>query len=139
MSQHEDIFRRELVDELRRVENLVRHEPSPEKKIYYFSAAYGITGRTYRYAFSKDVLVADLLLQNSYNMLKERLEQLRGGSGNVPLDPAIFDKICDGIIQLAERFESRESILEPLENIISAAFAVTGPGNYLREKGELKI
>lgn len=48
---HEDFFRRELVQELRRVENLMRRESSIEKKVYYFSAAYGVTSRTFRYSF----------------------------------------------------------------------------------------
>ena len=61
-------FRKELVKELRFVEGLIKKEPSVEKKIYYFSAAYGITSRTYRYAFSKDVLLADYVLQTVHNL-----------------------------------------------------------------------
>jgi hypothetical protein len=138
-SQHEAIFRAELVEELRRVENMIRLEPSLEKKIYYFSAAYGITNRTYRYAFSKDVLLADLLLNGAYNMMTERLNLLKSGNTTVSIEPPIFEKICDGLRDLANNFESGESILDPLETIVTAAFALTGPGNYLNIKGELKI
>jgi len=139
MSEREDFLRKELVGELRHVENLVRLEPSIDKKIYYFSAAYGITGRTYRYSFSKDVLMADLILQGAYNMLTERMQLLRTGDKNVIPEPIIFDKICDGLKDLANAFESGSSVLEPLEVIITTAFATTGPGNYLREKGQLKL
>jgi hypothetical protein len=128
-----------LVDELRRVAALVRQAPSIEKKAYYFSAAYGITNRTYRYSFSKEVLVADLLLTGVYNMLMERLNAIKAGNQNVLPEPLVFEKICDGLIDLANRIESNESIFEPLANIAAAGFSVTGAGNYLKEKGELKL
>lgn len=137
--QRDDFFRKELVEELRRVENLVRQESTIEKKIYYFSAAYGITNRTYRYSFSKEVLVADLLLTGAYNMMTERLNLARGGNKTVPLNPLALEIICDGLRDLADRFESKENILGALETIIAAAFSFTGPGNYLQEKGDLKL
>lgn len=135
----EDFFRRELVDELRRVEALVRQAPTIEKKAYYFSAAYGITNRTYRYTFSKEVLVADLLLTGVYNMIMERLNAVKTGNQNVLPEPLVFEKICDGLRDLANCIESNESIFEPLGDITAAGFSVTGAGNYLKEKGELRL
>lgn len=137
--QREKLFRKELVDELKRVEDMIRREPSLEKKIYYFSGAYGITNRTYRYSFSKEVLLADLLLTGVYNMMIERQNMLKGGNTTVSFDPLIMEKVCDGLRDLAKSFESGESILDPLENIVAAGFALTGPGNYLKEKGDLQI
>jgi len=139
VSQRDDFFRKELVDELRRVEALIRQEPSLEKKIYYFSAAYGITSRTFRYSFSKEVLLADILLHNVYNMLIERLNLLKSGDENVTVDVVVFDRICDGLRDLANCLESSESVLEPLTTITTAGFAITGPGNYLREKKMLEL
>jgi hypothetical protein len=137
--QREDFLRAELVEELRRVENLVRQEPSVEKKIYYFSAAYGITGWTFRYSLYKEVLMADLLLIGAYNMMSERLNLFKSGNHTVPIDPLIFERICDGLRDLANCFESRESIFDALQTITIAAYSMTGPGNYIREKGDLKI
>jgi hypothetical protein len=139
MPPREEFFKRELVEELRRVEALMRKEPSVEKKIYYFSGAYGITNRTYRYAFSREVLIADIILQNTYNMLKERLQLIKSGDRNVTPEEVIFDKICDGLRDLASSFESGKDIIEPLGTIVASGFAATGPGNYLREKGEINL
>jgi len=139
MPQREEFFRKELAEELRRVENMIRQEPSVEKKIYYFSAAYGITNRTYRYSFSKDILVADLLLTGIYNMMMERLNMIKGGNNTVPINPLVFEKICDGLRELAGCFESGKSVFDPLGTIAVAGFSMTGPGNYLKEKGDLKI
>jgi hypothetical protein len=139
MPPREEFFRKELATELRRVENMVRREPSVEKKIYYFSAAYGIASRNYRYSFSEDVLIMDILLHNVYNMMTERLNLAKTGNTTVALDQRIFEKICDGLIDLANCVESGENVLEPLKKITTAGFALTGPGNYLREKGDLQI
>jgi|SRR5271157_1730358 hypothetical protein len=138
-SPREEFFRNELVAELKRIENLIRTCPLPEKKIYYFSGAYGITARTFRYSFSKDVLVTDILLQAAYNMLLEQSNRMKAGEQTVLYDPTIFDKICNGLRDLASSFESGESVLGPLETIITAAFSQTGVGNYLKEKGEIEM
>jgi len=139
MPPREEFFKKELIEELRRVEALIRREPSIEKKIYYFSGAYGATSRTYRYVFSKEILIADILLQSTYNMLKERLQLLRSGDRNVSPDGIIFDKICDGLKDLANNIESGNSIIGPLETIVTAGFVATGPGNFMREKGDVTL
>lgn len=137
--QHDDFFRRELVQELRRVENLMRRESSVEKKIYYFSAAYGITSRTFRYSFSNDILLADFVLQGAYNLLKDRLNRLKTGDKTVQLDEIIIERICDGLKLLADRIESKDNLQNALETILSAAYVTTGPGNYLREKNDINL
>jgi hypothetical protein len=137
--QHDDFFRRELVQELRRVENLMRCESSVEKKIYYFSAAYGITSRTFRYSFSKDILLADFVLQGAYNLLNDRLNRLKAGDKTVPLDEILFEDICDGLKLLADRIESKDNLQNALEIILTATYVTTGPGNYLREKKDINL
>lgn len=136
---HDDFFRRELVQELRRVENLMRRESSFEKKIYYFSAAYGVTSRTFRYAFSKDILLADFVLQGVYNLLMDRINRLKSGDKTVPLDEVLFEKISDGLKLLADRIEAKENVQDALETILTTAYTTTGPGNYLREKGDIRL
>lgn len=137
--QREEYFKEELVKELRRVGDFVRNEPSLEKKVYYFSAAYGITSRTLRYSFSKDVLLTDFVLTQVYHLLNERLATLKKGDHNILLDNNNLDKLSDELINLAAKIESNEDIFGPLKNIITIGFSVTGPGNYLREKGDLKL
>jgi hypothetical protein len=141
LTQHdrEDFFKKELVEELRRVETMIRQAPTIEKKAYYFSAAYGVTNRTYRYSFSKDVLLADLLLQGVYNMIMERINAVKSGNQTVLPDPALFELIADGIRDLANSFEKGESILEPIENIVTIGFTFTGAGNYLLEKKLIEL
>jgi len=138
MSQKE-FFKKELIKELRLVEALMKREDDLDKKIYYFSAAYGITNRTYRYSFSKEVLLADLVLNNGYQTLLDRAQRIKAGDRSVLLEEIHFEKIEEGLRQLADAFEKDESILEPLENILTAVFSTSGAGNYIRGKGLLKL
>lgn len=132
-------FRKELAKELNRVEALIKKEGSVEKKIYYFSAAYGATSRTFRYSFSRDVLLADFVLQTCYNLLADRVNRIKKGDTTVEIEKIHFEKICEGLKILAERLEKEENIQEPLELILTATFSTTGPGNYIREKGEIDL
>ena len=138
MSQ-EEFFKKELVKELRKAEAFMKREENIEKKIYYFSAAYGITNRTYRYAFSDDVLLADLVLTAGYQALSDRLQRVKSGDITVKLDEAIFKKIEEGLRQLADAFENNESILKPLKVILTATFSTSGAGNYIRERGMFEL
>ncbi|MDE4907758.1 hypothetical protein L0665_03915 [Methanogenium marinum] len=135
----DDFFRKELVTELRRIEVAMRKEESVEKKIYYFSAAYGITSRTFRYSFTEDYLMADCILNTAYNGIMDRFKRVRSGDSTVKLEPVHFERIQDGLRMLADAFESETSILVPLEQILTTMYSLTGPGNYLREKGLLNF
>lgn len=139
MKENEMLFREELVEELLNVSRLMREEKSLEKKIYYFSAAFGITGRTFRYVFSKDVLLADLVLNASYQSLNDRYQRMRSGDATVLIDEPVIPQIIDGLEMLAKNFERGEPIQEALETILTASYSITGPGNYLRDKGLLKL
>ena len=132
-------FKKELVKEFRLVETLMKKEENADRKIYCFSAAYGITSRSYRYDFSKDVLLADFVLNAAYQALFDRSQRMKSGDITVLIEPMHFEKIEEGFRLLADAFENNESILEPLENILTISFSTSGAGNYLREKGMLKL
>lgn len=117
----------------------MKKEENIERKIYLFSAAYGIMGRTYRFEFSPDLLLAELVLNNSHGALNDRFQRLKSGDITVKIEPLHFEKIEEGLKLLADCFENEKPILEPLELILTSAFSTSGPGNYLREKGMLKL
>jgi len=135
----ESIFKRELIEELRKVANFIKNEENLEKQIYYLSAAYGITSRTFRYQFRPEYLLSDLVLNTAYGSLRDRLERLKSGDTTVIIDAEIMGSIIIGLESLAENLERNKSILKPLELILTASYSSTGPGNYLKEKGMLKL
>jgi hypothetical protein len=137
MSVQKRFFAKEIVKELRLIEVLMKKEENLEIKNYLFSASFGIMGRTYRYEFSRDALLAELVLNQSYNILGECIQRVKSGDPTARLETIHFEKIEDGLKLLADCFENEKSIQEPLELILTTAFSTTGPGNYLREKGML--
>lgn len=140
MSKKELFFKKELISELRLIEQKMKSEESLEKKTYLFSAAYGIANRTYRYSFSRDVLLMDLVLNNAYGLLYERIQKIkREGDNLVPLENIHFERLQEGLKMLADSLENEKPIQEALELIVCVSFSTTGPGNYLKEKGMLSF
>ena len=132
-------FKKELVKELRLVDKKINSTDNIEKKNYFFSAAHGITSRTFRYSFSRDVLLADFVLQTAYGLIGERLQRIKQGDSTVNVTNEHFLLIGKGLRILADNFEKQENIQNAIELILTTAFSTTGPGNYLVEKGELKL
>jgi hypothetical protein len=138
---NEDIFIAELVKELKYVSKQMKNEDNLEKKVYLYSAAYGITSRTFRYAFSRNVLLMDIVFNATYTMLLERIRLLKQGDLNV--NPEILSiaivSIEKYLSTLARQLDKNQDVYETLERILAAGFATTGPGNYIFEKGAFKI
>ncbi|MFH0904025.1 MAG: hypothetical protein V1854_02395, partial [Methanobacteriota archaeon] len=89
--------------------------------------------------FSRDVLLADLVLTSAYQSLLDITQRLKTGNTTVKLEIEHFKKLEEGLRLLADAFEKNESVLEPLELILTTAFSTSGAGNYLREKGLLEL
>jgi len=83
--------------------------------------------------------MADCILNTVYNGLTDRFKRVRSGDGTVEIEPVHFERIQDGLRMLADAFEQETSVLEPLEHILTTMYSLTGPGNYLREKGLLVV
>lgn len=139
MTTQAEFFKKELVTELRNIAGLMEKEKNLEKKIFYFSAGYGITSRSYRYAFSSEVLLADSVLNASYQSLFDRFQRIRSGETAVPLDETTFKKIEEGLWDLAKAIDTNKPVQKSLEQILTASFSTSGPGYYLKEKGMLKL
>jgi hypothetical protein len=139
MSAQKRFFDKEIIKELRFIEAKMKKEEDPGRKNYLFSATYGIMSRSYRYEFSRDVLLCEFVLNQSYLLIADWFNRLKSNDQTVKFDSIIFEKIEEGLKLLADCFENETSILEPLELILTTAFSVTGPGNYLIEKGMITL
>jgi len=136
-----EFFHQEMIDEFKAISELIAGEEKLDRKLYYFSAAYGMTQRTLRNDFSKDILLMDLVLSNTYNHLVQRLNMLK--NRDMIVHPDILQKaskvVFDQFEQLIVKLEKKEPYHEQLENILSAVFVTTGSGNYLFERGMIKL
>lgn len=139
MPAQKRFFEKEIIKELKLIETSMKNEENPERKNYLFSGAYGIMGRTYRFEFSRDLLLCEMVLNQSYAMMADWIMRIKSGDQATKYDPSTFEKIEEGLKNLADCFENEKSILEPLELILTAAFSISGPGNYLKEKGMISF
>jgi len=136
--QRAEFFKNELTQELHYIAKAMREESDIEKRIFLFSAAYGITSRTFRYVFSKDVLLADFVLTQVYNMLMNRFNQIQGidKDGSLQLK---LNELSDELDDLAAGFDTGKDVATPLKNILTIGYSVTGNGIYLEQKRELEV
>jgi hypothetical protein len=139
MAAQKRFFEKEIIKELRLVEAMMKKEENIERKNYLFSAAFGIMSRSYRYEFSRDVLLSELVLNQSYTLIADWIIRLKSNDQAVKFDPVIFERIEEGLKLLADCFEDEKSILEPIELILTTAYSTSGSGNYLREKGMIEL
>ncbi len=125
----------ELVKELMNVSKKMLDDSEPAKKLYYYSAAYGIVDRTMRYEFSKQLLMAQTILNVTYNIYMERLKAIVGKDAVVPLTTAQLDKTAELVGRLGDAFDKDIDINDILENIMLLAYMSTGPGHYMNTNG----
>lgn len=125
----------ELVKELLNVAEKMKHEPNPIKKVFYYSAAYGIVDRTMRYDFSKDLLLTYTVLNVTYNSYTERIKALRTGDQVVPLAVEQLDKVSDLVKDLAGALRDKGDITGILMDLNLLAYMATGPGHYMATNG----
>jgi len=132
-----DFYRQEMIDEFKTILDLIDHEENLERQIYFFSAAYGMTQKTLRNDFTREVLLMDLVLTNTYNLLIQRLNQIK--NRDLVISPDILQNASKEVFKefeiLITKLERNEPYYENLMNILTAGFITTGSGNYLHEKG----
>jgi hypothetical protein len=132
-----EFYRQEMIDEFKTIIELIEHEENLERQLYYFSAAYGMTQRTLRNDFSKEVLLMDLIFTNTHNLLIQRLNLLK--NRDMVISPDILQKASKEVFKefeiLIKKFEENEPYHDHLMNILTAGFITSGSGNYLHEKG----
>jgi hypothetical protein len=131
--------KRELVDELKLVAGMMRQEQDPPRKNYMFSAAYGITSRILRLDYSKELLMADFVITNAYNMIQARVQSIMQGDRLVPIEMPMFDELANLVEKLGARIDADEDYHDVLDSILELAFTTTGPGHYMRASGKLRL
>lgn len=131
--------REELVNELRFAAKKTSEEPDIRRKIFFYSAAYGVARRVLNSAYDPQILCAEFILEVSYNTINARSQAIYQGDTNIPFIEGFFDKLVGCLEELATRIENDEEIYKTLEKIIALTHTTTGNGYYLYVKGMAQI
>jgi len=125
-----------LLSEFDFVIKKMTEEPDPLKKLYFFSATYGVVERVMRYCPSDDLSIAHTILSLCYNTLNDRVTRVRGGDVVVPLPQDWSEQLVQHVRKFKKSIEDNSSIYPALEGIIHLAYSATGPGFYTKEYNE---
>ena len=132
-------FRKGIVDEFRSVAKRIREEEDPARKLFFFSATYGIISRVFNFSFDPQLVFIHMVLNECYNTISASVSVQRGEERPIRVPEELFDKLANATDELADKIENDEDTCETLQKIANIAFSTTGNGYYLYEKGLLSI
>jgi hypothetical protein len=127
-----------LVDELQNVAKNMKTEQEISRKLYHFSAAYGICDRIMRLSYDRELLLISSILQATYNQLTTRQTAFTQGDRIVPIDGKSIDELADLVDKMAIAIQNDVRTQSILERMTELAFKTTGPGYYMQISGKIR-
>ncbi len=134
-----DPLRKELVRELRHVSKKIVEEEMPQRKVFFYSAAYGIARRILNLSYDPQINLVECILEITFNTINARVQSIIQGDVTIPLVDGFFSLLATHVMELASRIEKNEDVYKTLESITALAHLTTGNGYYLYTKGVIKI
>ena len=128
-------YRNILADEVATVRTKIEGENDPRKKVYYYSALFGMARRIYNLEFDPHVQFMDFVLNTTYNTMLVRLSAIVSGDSTIPISSDFFVRLNNCLAQLEERIRANENAYNALEKIVNLTSTLDGNGYYLVQKG----
>lgn len=128
-------YRKILADEIRIVRTKINEEKDVRKKIFYYSAIYGMTRRIFNLNFDPHLLFMDIIFNVTYNIILNRINSIIAGDNTIPISKEFFDNLCECLNILEERVRNNEDTYDILQKIANLTYTVDGNGYYLTQKG----
>ena len=130
-------YRDEIVDELGIVRKKMRNVEDPLKKMYYFSAGYGVIDRVQKLDFDPQLTFIHFVMNVSYQNINNRLEIIRSGEEIIPISEDFFEDLEDVVSEIQRKIRDKKDgeLYSNLEELVCLAFSTTGPGYYMADKG----
>ena len=135
-------LRDKVVKELRLIADKMKKTEDVQKKMYWFSGAFGIIQRVYNFEFNPTLVFVYQVLNLSYMTINSRVNSLISGSERIiPIPDRFFINLENNLELLANEIESEnvQGIYKTLENLALLAFITTGNGYYLYETRNIPI
>ena len=128
-------YKKILLDEMEFIRKKIIEEPDISDKIYYYSAANGMTRRIVNLKFDPQLQFMDFILNVTYQIMLNRFNTIRSGDLNVPLDANFFDNLVYCLEELEEKIQQNEDTYLILQKIYNLTSLLEGNGYYLSQKG----
>lgn len=129
-----------LVTEMYFVAQKVRESEDIKVKVYFFSAIPAAINRVFNLNYDPEIQFVHFVFNVTHNILNEFIINIERGVTKafvVPKD--YFDRIAIAIEEVARQVEENKSTNKALQEIANLSYLVTGNGNYLYQKGMIKL
>lgn len=134
------LMRKEIENEFKYVSDRIIAEKDTRRKVFFYSAAYGVTRRVLNLQYDPQLCLMELVLETSYNAINNRVNNIvLGKDATVPLIDGFFEKLAKAINDLADCIKSNEDTYKILEYIVVLTYTTMGNGYYLYTKGDIKV
>ncbi len=135
-----DASKKALIDEFGYIAHRLRKESEIPNKLYVYSAAYGVAYRVLNMEFDPELVLIHNILRNTYTQINSTFGSIIAGPEKVITIPeGLFSFLAQSLQDLADMISKGEDTTIPLGKIAIAAYATTGNGYYLYQKGILKL
>ena len=132
-----------IINELKGIKELINEATTPDDKLYFFSASFGIINRIMNLHYDPLLVFIHQILQNVHMTMTQRLASAKTGVGGIPntFPTAFMDSLANNFSELINAFENNDEnqIREVLEKFTNLSYATTGNGFYLLLLGKLPI
>ena len=132
-------YRKLIVEDFAFAAKMMKEKLPYDARLFYFSGTWGVVSRIFNLSFDPELVFIHSVLNGAYNVILARLAAARGGETSVILPDDYFDTLANYVEQLAQRIKDNKKAYDILEKISLLAFATTGNGFYLLQKGAFKI
>ena len=133
--KYKDIIVKELEFAIRKIDQA----STIEAKLYYFSAVHGVLNRILNLEYTEELLLAFYVTNETLKMFQQRHAGFKTGDIAVRLTEVQLLRLSEVTKEFLETIRNDGNIDEVLKKYVVLLYSTTGNGNYLLEKGVLKI
>jgi hypothetical protein len=133
-------YKSKLLSEFDHVLVRLTEERRPDEKMFYFSALHGTVNRILNFECTEELIMLHHVLSTLFAAFNGRIQALmQAAEPAIKLDPLLLDKLVEHTRNLAEALREDKDPTGIYRKMIALAYATTGNGYYLYQKGALKI
>lgn len=137
-------FRQRLAKEYRYAATKMQQATQPAKKLYYFSVFFGEAQRILNLEWDRDLALTYTVTQHAYTQINPTTQTPLFGL--FPIEGSmVYEQLTQIASDLAAYWEkmekkgSREELCQIMGRFAEIAYAASGNGSYLYEKGLIKL
>jgi hypothetical protein len=110
--------------------------------LYFYSAAFGVVRRVMNFQSEPALILAHLVLENSYQVMNQRWGQsTKPGTAFKSFPKILPKKITEELERLIKALKDNngDKVRLSLESISNISYIATGNGNYLYHRGKITL